>query len=105
MHMSGAKMVLVDYISRIPPPKAIKVFTYDENFVVATISKIGKSFKQIVKTKSLEIYKLNSILKIDQHDKILGKGGSQNFSTNKKNKTQITKELEPLYVQTTKQSS
>ena len=37
--MLGAKLGLVDYISRNPFAKAKKVSVYDEHFVVATISK------------------------------------------------------------------
>ena len=39
-HMPGAKMGLVDYISRNPFDRAKKISTYDKHFVVATISKI-----------------------------------------------------------------
>ena len=43
--MPGAKMGLVDYISRNPYARAKKISTYDEHFVVATISKILDSMK------------------------------------------------------------
>ena len=39
-HMPGVKMGLVGYISRNHLAKAIKVSSYDENFVVATICKV-----------------------------------------------------------------
>ena len=57
-------MGLVDYISRNPFAKAEKVSTYDEHFVVATISKIRNSMKHLVRDKQNTIQNLNSILKL-----------------------------------------
>ena len=42
-HLPGAKMGLVDYISRHPFQKAIKVSTYDEEFNVAKLKLISAS--------------------------------------------------------------
>ena len=63
-HMPGAKMRLVDYISRNPLARAKKVSTYDEHFVVATISKIRNSRKHLIKNKRNTLQKFNSILKL-----------------------------------------
>ena len=62
-HMPGAKMGLVDYISRNPYARAKKISTYDENFVVATISKIRDSMKYLITNKQNATEKFNSILK------------------------------------------
>ena len=48
-HMPGAKMGLVNYISRKPFARAKKISTYDEHFVVATISKIRNPMKHLIK--------------------------------------------------------
>ena len=56
-------MGLVDYISQNPVTKAKKISSYDEDFVVATISKIQDSCKHLIEHKLLTIHKLNSILK------------------------------------------
>ena len=61
--MPGAKMDLVDYISRNPYSRAKKISTYDEHFVVATISKIRDSMKYLITNKQNAAKKLNSILK------------------------------------------
>ena len=53
--------MLVDYISRNPFAKAEKFSTYDEHFVVATISNIFDSMKHSIKNKKRTILKLNSI--------------------------------------------
>ena len=50
-HMPGAKMGLVDYISRNQFARAKKINTYDEHFVVATISKIRDSMKHLITNK------------------------------------------------------
>ena len=63
-HMPGAKMGLVDYISRNPFAKAKRVSTYDEHFVVAAISIIRDSMKHLIRNKQSSIQKLNSILKL-----------------------------------------
>ena len=47
-HMPGAKMGLVDYVSRIPYARAKQISTYDEHFVVSTISKIRDSMKHLI---------------------------------------------------------
>ena len=60
--MPGAKMGLVDYISTNPFAKAKKVFTYDEPFLVATISKIRDSVKYLIRNKQNTTQKLKSIL-------------------------------------------
>ena len=62
-HMPGAKMGLVDYISRNPYARAKKISTYDEHFVVATISKIRDSMKYLITSKQNATKKFNSILK------------------------------------------
>ena len=61
--MPGAKMGLVDYISRNPYARAKKISTYDEHFVVATISKIRDSMKYLITNKQNATKKFNSILK------------------------------------------
>ena len=61
--MPGAKMGLVDYISRNPYARAKKIFTYDEQFVVATISKIPDSVKYLITNKQNATKKFTSILK------------------------------------------
>ena len=55
-------MGLVDYISRNPYARAKKISTYDEHFVVATISKILDSMKQLITNKQNATKKFNSIL-------------------------------------------
>ena len=62
-HMPGAKMGLVDYISRNPYARAKKISIYDEHFVVATISKIRDSMKYLITNKQNATKKFNSILK------------------------------------------
>ena len=61
-HMPGAKMGLVDYISRNPFARAKKISTYDEHFVVATISKIRDSMKSLIINKQKTTKKFSSIL-------------------------------------------
>ena len=61
--MPGAKIGLVDYISRNPFARAKKISTYDEKFVVATISKIRDSMKHLITNKQNITKKINSILK------------------------------------------
>ena len=61
--MPGAKMGLVDYLSRNTFARAKKVSTYDEHFVVAIISKIRNSTKHLIKDKRNTLQKFNSILK------------------------------------------
>ena len=63
-HMPGAKMGLVNYISRTHSQELKKVSTYDEHFVVASISKIRNSMKHLIKNKRNTLQKLNSILKL-----------------------------------------
>ena len=63
-HMPEAKMGLVDYISINPFARARKVSTYDEHFVVATLSKICDSMEHLIRNKQNTIQKLNSILKL-----------------------------------------
>ena len=62
-HMPGAKMGLVDYISRNPFARAKKISTYDELFVAATISKIRDSMKHLIINKQTATKKFKSILK------------------------------------------
>ena len=62
-HMPGAKMGLVDYISRNPFVRAKKISTYDEHFVVATTSKIRDSMKSLIINKQKATQKFSSILK------------------------------------------
>ena len=62
-HMPGAEMGLVDYISRNPFARAKKISTYDEHFVVATISKIRDSMKHLIINKQTATKKFKSILK------------------------------------------
>ena len=62
-HMPGAKMGLVDYISRNPFATAKKISTYDEHFVVATISKIRDSMKHLIVNKETTTKKFQTILK------------------------------------------
>ena len=46
-HLPGAKMGLVDYISRNPSQKAKKISTYDEEFIVAKLKLIPKSINAL----------------------------------------------------------
>ena len=46
-HLPGAKMGLVDYISRNPSQEAKKVFAYDEEFIVAKLKLISKSINAL----------------------------------------------------------
>ena len=46
-HLPGAKMGLVDYISRNPSQKAKKVSTYDEEFIVAKLKLISNSINTL----------------------------------------------------------
>ena len=62
-HMPGAKMGLVEYISRNPFTRAKKISTYDEHFVVATISKIRDSMKHLIINRQTATRKFNNILK------------------------------------------
>ena len=62
--MPGAKLGLVVYISRNPFARAKKISTYDEHFVVATISKIRNSMKHLIKNKQNALQKFNGILKL-----------------------------------------
>ena len=51
-HLPGAKMGLVDYISRNPSQKAKKISTYDEEFIVAKLKLISNSINTLeLKTK------------------------------------------------------
>ena len=63
-HMPRAKMGLVDYISRNPYARAKKISTYDEHFVVATITKIRDSMKHLITNKQNATKKFSSILKL-----------------------------------------
>ena len=56
-------MGLVDYISRNPIARATKISTYDEQFVVATISNIRDSMKHLITNKQKTTKNFNSILK------------------------------------------
>ena len=60
--MSVAKMGLNVYVFRNPFAKLDKISTNDEDFLVATLSKIRQSFKHIRKTQPLAFGKLNAIL-------------------------------------------
>ena len=62
-HMPGAKMGLVDYISRNPFARAKKISTYDEHFVVATISRIRDSMKHLITNRQTATKKFRNILK------------------------------------------
>ena len=62
-HMPGAKTGLVDYISRNAYARAKKISTYDEHFVVATISKIRNSMKYLIINKQNAAKKFSSMLK------------------------------------------
>ena len=62
-HMPGAKMGLVDYISRNPFARAKNISTYDEHFVVATISKIRDSMKHLIINRQTATKKFKNILK------------------------------------------
>ena len=62
-HMPGAKMGLVDYISRNPFARAKKISTYDKHFVVATISKIRDSIKHLITNRQTATKKFRNILK------------------------------------------
>ena len=62
-HMPGAKTGLVDYIPRNPYARTKKISTYDEHFVVATISKILDSMKYLITNKQNATKKITSILK------------------------------------------
>ena len=46
-HLPGAKMGLVDYISRNPSQRAKKVSAYDEEFIVAKLKLISKSINAL----------------------------------------------------------
>ena len=56
-------MGLVDYISRKPFARAKKISTYDEHFVVATISKIRDSMKHLITNRQTATKKFKHILK------------------------------------------
>ena len=57
------KIGLVDCIPRTLFSKASKISAYDEHFVVATISKIKDTFKQLIVLRALVSQKLNNIPK------------------------------------------
>ena len=64
-HMPGAKMGIVDYISRNLFAKANKIFSaYHEHFVVATIPKIRNRFKHLIRNKSQTVQKFNRKIKL-----------------------------------------
>ena len=58
-------MGLVDYISRNPFARAKKISTYDEHFVVATISKIRDSMKLFITNRQTTTTKFINILKLN----------------------------------------
>ena len=58
--MSGAKMALVNYISRKPFAKTKKNYAYDESFAVSTISKIRNQFKHIIQPNLPVLQKFNT---------------------------------------------
>ena len=62
--MPGAKMGLVDYISKNLFANAKQESKYNQHFVVATIIKIRDSFKHLIKNRLQTEKKLNSILKL-----------------------------------------
>ena len=91
-HMSGAKMGLVDYISRNPFAKAKKIFTYDEHFVVATISKIRDSMKHLITNKQIAHKKFSSILKPHLPSHKLKRPFAPQLHTSLNTSSQISKE-------------
>ena len=58
-------MVLLDYISRNSFDKAYKNSSYDKHFVVATISEIRSSLKNLIKHKPRTLQNLDSIQKLN----------------------------------------
>ena len=63
--MPGAKMRLVDNNSQILFAVAKKNSIFDEQFVVATISKIRNLIKHLIKHKPQTLPKLDDILKFN----------------------------------------
>ena len=57
-------MGLVHYISENLFPKTKKNLSYDENFLVVTISKIRNSYKHLIEHKPQTLKKLDSTLKL-----------------------------------------
>ena len=57
-HLPGSKMELVDYISREPQQKVVKISTYDEQFIVAKLDTIKRSVKLLY---SKSVNKLNYV--------------------------------------------
>ena len=51
-HLPGAKMGLVDYISRHPSQKAKEISTYDEEFIVAKLKLISTSINSLELNKT-----------------------------------------------------
>ena len=47
-HLPGSKMGLVDYILREPQQKAVNIYTYDEQFIVAKLDAIKRSAKRFL---------------------------------------------------------
>ena len=47
-HLLGSKMGLVDYISRDPQQKAVKIYTYDEQFIFVKLDVIKRGAKRFL---------------------------------------------------------
>ena len=60
-HLPGAKMGLVDYISRKPYKPAKSISKYDEEFLVATLSRIHTDAKLLQKNHNISANTLNNI--------------------------------------------
>ena len=61
-HLPGAKMGLVDYISRNPSQKAKKISTYDEQFIVAKLKLISKSINALELNTKYSVSHLHQLL-------------------------------------------
>ena len=61
-HLPGAKLGLVDYISRNPSQKAKKISTYDEEFIVAKLKLISKSINALELNTKYPASRLHQLL-------------------------------------------
>ena len=69
-HLPGAKMGLVDYISRNPYQPAKRVSKYDEEFLVATLSSIHSDAQLLQQKHNLLAHSLNKLyIDIDGENK------------------------------------
>ena len=109
-HLPGAKMGLVDYISRNPSQKAKKISTYEEEIIVAKLNLISKSINalelntehpashlhQLLTNYTLDPQNTSKIEILDQALQITPKIGTTNNTVNSIN-TRATRVREHVF--------